>query len=72
MLDPSEGRANRFAADGGLSAGQLERAVEMVFERFDVAAAAMTAYDPNLDDDGRVARGFAGDRNRRARGASSR
>lgn len=56
VLDPSEGRANRFAADGGLSTRQLERAIELVFERSGVAAAAITAYDPGLDEDGRMAR----------------
>ena len=56
VLDTSEGRANRFAAPGGLSAGQLEWAVEMVFRRCAVAAAAITAYDPALDEDGRMAR----------------
>jgi len=56
VLDTSEGRANRFAAPGGLSAGQLEWAVEMVFQRCAVAAAAITAYDPGLDEDGRMAR----------------
>jgi arginase len=58
-LDTSEGRANRFAAAGGLSTGQLEWAIETVFDRFPVAAAALTAYDPSLDDDGRVARAAA-------------
>jgi arginase len=56
VLDTSEGRANRFAAAGGLSANQLESAIERVFERHGVAAAAVTAYDPSVDDDGRVAR----------------
>jgi arginase len=56
VLDTSEGRANRFAAAGGLSAQQLEWAVEMVFRRSAVAAAALTAYDPGLDEDGRMAR----------------
>jgi arginase len=56
VLDTSEGRANRFAAADGLSAGQLEWAVEMVFDRCAVAAAAITAYDPGLDEDGRMAR----------------
>jgi arginase len=56
VLDTSEGRANRFAAAGGLSANQLESAIESVFERHRVAAAAITAFDPSLDDDGRVAR----------------
>jgi arginase len=56
VLDPSEGRANRFAADGGLSLRELEVAVELVFERFRVDAAAITAYEPALDADGRMAR----------------
>jgi arginase len=56
VLDPSEGRANRFAADGGLTVRELERAIELAFERLDVAAAAITAYDPALDTDGRMAR----------------
>jgi arginase len=56
VLDPSEGRANRFAAEGGLSTKRLEWAVETVFERYGVAAAAITAYDPRLDGDGRMAR----------------
>jgi arginase len=55
VLDTSEGRANRFAAAGGLSAQQLEWAVEMVFRRCVVAGAAITAYDPGLDEDGRMA-----------------
>jgi len=54
-LDPSEGRANRFAADGGLSLAQLEEAIELVFARFEVVAAALTAYDPEVDEDGRMA-----------------
>jgi arginase len=56
VLDTSEGRANRFAAPGGLSAQRLEWAVEAVFRRCQVAAAAITAYDPVLDEDGRMAR----------------
>lgn len=56
VLDPSEGRANRFAAEGGLTLSALESAIDLVFARFEVAAAAITAYDPGLDEDGRVAR----------------
>jgi arginase len=56
VLDPSEGRANRFAAEGGLSVRELQRAIELAFERLHVAAAAITAYDPSLDADGRMAR----------------
>ena len=56
VLDASEGRANRFAAEGGLSLAELGRAVELAFERLQVDAAAITAYDPSLDADGRMAR----------------
>jgi arginase len=59
VLDPSEGRANRFAAACGLSVEQLEWAVRAVFERHAVAAAAITAYDPALDGDGRMVRAAA-------------
>ncbi len=56
VLDPSEGRANRFAADGGLTVPELELAIELAFDRLPVCAAAITAYDPSLDADGRMAR----------------
>jgi arginase len=59
VLDPSEGRANRFAADGGLMVRELERAIELAFDRVHVAAAAITAYEPALDADGRMARAAA-------------
>jgi arginase len=55
-LDPSEGRANRYAAEGGLSLRQLEDAIDLVFGSLEVAAAAVTAYDPEVDEDGRMAR----------------
>jgi arginase len=56
VLDPSEGRANPFAAEGGLSLPELESAIELVRARFEIAAGAISAYDPALDEDGRVAR----------------
>jgi arginase len=56
VLDPSEGPANRFASDGGLYLDELTAAIELVFDRFPVGAAAITAYDPALDADGRMAR----------------
>ena len=55
VLDPSKGRANRFAADGGLTVAELVGAIELAFERLHVRAAAITAYDPALDWDGRKA-----------------
>jgi len=54
-LDPTEGRANEFAAPGGLSLAELRTALSLVSERFVVQAAAVTAYDPSLDEDGRMA-----------------
>jgi arginase len=54
-LDPSEGIANQYVAPDGLSCGQLLAAVTAVFERFTVAAAAITAYNPDADSDGRMA-----------------
>jgi arginase len=53
-LDPSEGRANRYAAARGVRLAELEAAITAVFERFEVAAAAVTAYDPTIDDPGRM------------------
>jgi arginase len=55
-LDPSEGRANPLATPGGLSLDELEAAIRAVGDRFAVRAVAMTAYDPDGDAEGRVAR----------------
>nr|WP_198151626.1 arginase family protein [Kibdelosporangium sp. MJ126-NF4]CTQ91409.1 Arginase (EC 3.5.3.1) [Kibdelosporangium sp. MJ126-NF4] len=54
-LDPSEGIANQYSADGGLSLARLLGVVDEVFDRFEVAAAAVTAYHPGSDVDGRMA-----------------
>jgi arginase len=59
-LDVSEGIANRYAAPGGLTLEQLIDAVRAVFARFRVHAAALTAYDPAYDSDGRMAKAAAG------------
>jgi arginase len=56
VLDPSEGRANEYAAPGGLSLEDLEAAIALIRRRLDVRAASITAYDPASDPDGRVAR----------------
>lgn len=57
VLDPEEvGRANEFAPAEGLSARELEAAVEMVRQRFTVAAAGIASYDPAFDGYGRVLR----------------
>ncbi|CAM3587514.1 arginase family protein [Kibdelosporangium persicum] len=54
-LDPSEGVANQYSAEGGLSLVRLLGIVGDIFERFDVVAAAVTAYHPESDIDGRMA-----------------
>jgi arginase len=54
-LDPSEGTANQYSAPGGLTCAQLLAGVADVFDRFDVVAASITAYNPDSDTDGRMA-----------------
>jgi arginase len=55
VLDTGVGRANPYAAPGGASLAGVLDAVDAVFDRFDVSAAAFTAYDPREDHDGAVA-----------------
>jgi len=62
-LDASAARANQYAAPGGPSLDRLCECVGSVCERFTVAAAALTAYDPSFDDGDRTltaARAIAG------------
>lgn len=54
-LDPSEGIANRYAAPEGLTCDELLAAIDDVFDRCAVAAAALTAYEPEADVDRRMA-----------------
>jgi arginase len=54
-LDVAVGRANAYAAPGGPALEPLLAAVEGVFDRFEVGAAALTAYDPRVDADGGIA-----------------
>jgi arginase len=55
VLDAGIGRANAYAAPGGPSLATVLGAVDAVFDRFDVAAAALTSYDPEQDGDGAIA-----------------
>jgi arginase len=55
VLDVSCGRANEYAAPDGPDLDAARAGVRAVFDRFAVAAAAITAYDPTWDTDGRVA-----------------
>jgi arginase len=54
-LDAGVGRANPYAATGGPSLATLLGGVDAVFDRFEVVAAAFTAYDPREDRDGAIA-----------------
>jgi len=54
-LDASAGRANPYAAPGGPAAEELLAAIGAVLERFELAAIALTSYDPRSDADGAVA-----------------
>jgi arginase len=59
-LDPSEGRANEYAAPGGLTIAELDWAIGTLFESFEIVGAAVTAYDPSIDTDGRMGETAAG------------
>jgi arginase len=54
-LDPAVAPCNRFQTEGGLSLKQAAELVEMVGELFAIKAAAITAYDPEFDEEGRAA-----------------
>jgi arginase len=54
VLDPSVGRANWWAAEGGLSVREVESAVEEIGRRFAIRAAALTAYQPDADPEGTI------------------
>jgi arginase len=54
VLDPSVGRANHYAAPGGPTLATVLATVDAAFDHGRVAAAALTAYDPTADRDGRI------------------
>jgi arginase len=54
VLDTSEGFVNEYSAPDGLTADAVERAVDAVTGGLAVRAAALTAYDPAVDADGRI------------------
>jgi arginase len=54
VLDPSEGVASTWAAEGGLTAEELRLALDAVASRFEIAAATLSAYDPAVDAEGRI------------------
>jgi arginase len=60
VLDPSEGQPNSLAVPDGFGAAELEAALEGIQARFEVPAAALTAYEPPCDPEGRIPRVVAG------------
>ena len=50
------GKANEFAAEGGPDAEELQAALGIVRERFEVAAAGIASFDPTFDANGKVLR----------------
>lgn len=53
-LDISEARANQYAAGGGPTLDRLQDCLRLICDRFELAAAAITAYDPGYDAGGRA------------------
>jgi len=60
VLDPADARVNQFSAAGGLTLTELLGIVSLVRERFALAAAAVTAYDPEYDEGGKAVRAAVG------------
>lgn len=56
VLDPEVGRANQFAADHGLTVDDVRATIRAAADAVGVGAAALTAFDPEFDPDGRTAR----------------
>jgi arginase len=54
VIDPSDGRANSYAAPGGVRAEALARFVGELARRAAPAAVTLSAYDPAADADGRA------------------
>jgi arginase len=55
VLDTSVGYANPYAAAGGPDLSTVISAIIETFKRFEVPAAALTAYDPRVDGSGGIA-----------------
>jgi arginase len=54
VLDTSVGHANRYASSGGPSLDTVLAAIDATFDHATVLAAALTAYEPPADADGRI------------------
>jgi arginase len=56
VFDTSVGRANQFAAPHGVTLATMLHAIGTIRYHVDVRGAAITAYDPEFDVDGTMAR----------------
>ena len=56
VLDPSELRANVYAVPGGMTVAQMADVVRATGRHLKIAAAGITAYDPDQDPEGRGVR----------------
>ena len=54
VIDSSVARANALSVPGGFDVDELEQALAAISSRFEIAAAALTAYDPSVDPESRV------------------
>jgi len=54
VLDTAVGHANRYAAPGGPSLETVLTAIDATFDHATVLAAALTAYEPTADTDGKI------------------
>jgi arginase len=54
VLDPAHGRANQYAVAHGITPDELIDAVGAIARDYELAALALSAYDPSYDGDGRV------------------
>jgi arginase len=54
--EPTDAQANQYAVPGGLSPSTVRDLVRVVADRFEISAAALTAYDPAYDAEGRMLR----------------
>ena len=56
VFDTSEGSANAFAVEGGISRSDFFKLASQMRNTFTIGALALTAYDPSCDPDNRIAR----------------
>ena len=54
VIDSSVARANALSVPDGFDVDELEQALAAISSRFEIAAAAFTAYDPSVDPESRV------------------